>query len=55
MSYIEKMDVLDLIIATLKEHEKALDTIISKLDTRVNGETGEKGAPPKGASLENWR
>lgn len=58
MSYIEKMDVLDLIIATLKEHEKALDAIVSKLDARLNGETKEspeKTPPPRGASLENWR
>ena len=30
MSYMEKMDVLDLIIETLKEHEKALDEIVSR-------------------------
>ncbi len=58
MSYVEKMDVLDLIIETLKEHEKALDEIVFKLDARLNGEAGEsKETTPstKGASLENWR
>ena len=58
MSYVEKMDVLDLIIETLKEHEKALDEIVSKLDARLNGETresSEKTPPPRGTSLENWR
>ncbi len=57
MSYMEKMDVLDLIIETLKEHEKALDEIVSRLDARLNGESGEfnKTPPTSGASLENWR
>jgi hypothetical protein len=58
MSYVDKMDVLDLIIETLKEHEKALDEIVFKLDTRLKGETGEtteKTPPPRGTSLENWR
>jgi hypothetical protein len=58
MSYVEKMDVIDLIIETLKQHEKALDEIVSKLDTRLNEESGEserKTPPTKGTSLENWR
>ena len=58
MSYVEKMDVLDLIIETLKEHEKALDEIVSKLDARLNGETmesAEKTPQTRGASLETWR
>jgi hypothetical protein len=58
MSYVEKMDVLDLIIETLKEHEKALDAIVAKLDARLNGETGEsveKTPQTRGTSLENWR
>lgn len=57
MSYLDKMDVLDLIIETLKEHEKALDEIVSRLDARLNGEPGEsiKTHLPKGSSLENWR
>jgi len=57
MSYLEKMDVLDLIIETLKEHEKALDEIVSRLDARLNGESGEsrKTHSINGSSLENWR
>jgi hypothetical protein len=57
MSYMEKMDVLDLIIETLKEHEKALDEIVSRLDARLKGEPGEsrKTHSTNGASLENWR
>ncbi|MCW3988484.1 MAG: hypothetical protein NWE88_00220 [Candidatus Bathyarchaeota archaeon] len=57
MSYLDKMDILDLIIETLKEHEKALDEIVSRLDARLNGEPGESRKPhsPKGSSLENWR
>jgi hypothetical protein len=57
MSYLDKMDVLDLIIETLKEHEKALDEIVSRLDARLNGEPGEsrKTHSPNGSSLENWR
>jgi hypothetical protein len=51
------MDVLDLIIETLKEHEKALDEIVSRLDARLNGESGEsrKTHSINGSSLENWR
>jgi hypothetical protein len=57
MSYLEKMDVLDLIIETLKEHEKALDEIVSRLDARLNGDAWEsrKTHSTKGSSLENWR
>lgn len=57
MSYLEKMDVLDLIIVTLKEHEKALDEIVSRLDARLNGEPGEPrdAHSTNGSSLENWR
>jgi hypothetical protein len=57
MSYLEKMDVLDLIIETLTEHEKALDEIVSRLDARLNGEYGESRKTPSinGSSLKNWR
>ena len=57
MSYMEKMDVLDLIIVTLKEHEKALDEIISRLDARLNGEPEVSGEAhsANGFSPENWR
>ena len=57
MSYLEKMDVLDLIIETLKEHEKALDEIVTRLDARINGESGgsSEARPINGSPLDNWR
>ena len=57
MSYLEKMDVIDLIIETLKEHEKALDEIVSRLDARINGEAREPREiqTPDRSSLKNWR
>ena len=33
MSYVEKVDVLDLIIQCLKEHEEKLDALVSRLET----------------------
>ena len=44
MTFIEKMDVIDLIIHTLLEHEKRLDELIERL---------EKIVPKK--VLEDWR
>lgn len=32
MPYTEKIDVLDLIIETLREHEKSLDRIAARLE-----------------------
>ena len=57
MNYAEKIDILDLIIETLKEHEKALDEIVSRLDVRINGESGgsSEAGPINGHPLENWR
>ena len=57
MNYLEKMDVLDLIIETLKEHEKALDEIVSRQDACLSGEPVEtrKALSTNGSSLENWR
>lgn len=57
MSYLEKMDVLDLIIVTLKEHEKALDEIVSRLDARLKEDTRELREihSTNGSSRENWR
>ncbi len=57
MSYLEKMDVIDLIIETLKEHEKALDEIVSRLDARINGEARKPREihTPDRSSLKNWR
>ncbi len=36
MSSNDKIDVIDLIINVLREHEKTLDTLISKLETTVD-------------------
>lgn len=57
MNYLEKMDVLDLIIMTLKEHEKALDQIVSRLDASLNKDSRESREPrsSNGSLLENWR
>lgn len=57
MNYLEKMDVLDLIIMTLKEHEKALDQIVSRLDASLNKDSRELREPRSlnGSLLENWR
>lgn len=33
MSYVEKIDVLELLISVLQEHEKKLDEIVSRLET----------------------
>jgi len=57
MNYLEKMDILDLIIVTLKEHEKALDEIVSRLDARLNKDLGESREPrsSNGSLLDNWR
>lgn len=32
MSYTEKMDVLDLLINVLREHEEKLDTLVTRLE-----------------------
>lgn len=32
MDLTEKIDVLDMIIAVLKEHEKALDDVVARLE-----------------------
>lgn len=35
MSYTEKIDVLDLLITVLREHEEALDALISRLENQT--------------------
>ena len=44
MSLTEKIDVLDLIINVLKEHEKKLDELIGKLEILIDreGEASER-------------
>ncbi len=58
MSYAEKMDVLDFIIETLKEHEKALDELTHRLETCLGGAPkGKLSISRSGvvAHPENWR
>ena len=59
MSFTEKMDVLDLIIETLKEHEKVLDGIVYRLEACLGGAQAERTTPvdPPGDEndLEDWR
>jgi len=42
MSFTEKIDVLDLLINVIKEHEEKLDRDISRLEKVVGIATGEK-------------
>ena len=39
MSFIEKMDVLDLIISVLQDHEKTLDQLITRLEKTLRRPT----------------
>lgn len=59
MSFTEKMDVLDLIIETLKEHEKALDELAYRLEACLRGiQTGRKNpvdGPGELNDLDDWR
>jgi len=44
MGFEEKVDVIDLIINVLREHEKTLDDLISKLDDALTGTASAPGA-----------
>jgi hypothetical protein len=59
MSFMEKMDVLDLIIETLKEHEKVLDEIVYRLEAYLGdpkaGRTTPVDPPGDENDLEDWR
>lgn len=59
MSFTEKMDVLDLIIETLKEHERVLDEIVYRLEACLGGPQAGRTTPvdPPGDEndLEDWR
>jgi len=46
MSFEEKIDVIDLIINVLKEHEKTLDELISKIEDTLEG-----AGPPRAAAV----
>jgi hypothetical protein len=62
MSSNEKIDVIDLIINVLREHEKTLDTLISKLETTIDsapkrdGESVRQVPPHNKYSIivDNW-
>lgn len=54
MNYTDKMDVLDLIIETLKEHEKTLDELAYRLENSLNAKSPLK-APQNENELESWR
>ena len=46
MSYTEKIDVLDLLIEILQEHEKKLDELVTRLELwvkQVDGSVPEAG------------
>ena len=45
MSYTEKIDVLELLIELLMEHEKRLDELIYSLDLLVEQIEGKGSAP----------
>ena len=45
MSYTEKIDVLELLIEVLMEHEKRLDELIYSLDLLVEQIEGKGSAP----------
>jgi hypothetical protein len=47
MSSNEKIDVIDLIINVLREHEKTLDTLISKLETTIDSAPKKEGESVK--------
>ena len=36
MSYTEKIDVLDLLITVLREHEEALDELVARLEAAAS-------------------
>jgi hypothetical protein len=56
MSFVEKMDVLDLIIETLKEHERALSDLAYRLEACLDGSPlGKAQVSDKETQLENWR
>ena len=63
MSYTEKIDVLDLLIKILREHEKRLDELVASLELLVDHldvegsehEVGCGDSSDVGARLEDMR
>lgn len=50
MSYTEKMDVLDLIINILREHEETLDALVERLEAVTDI---IQGSSPQGVPCED--
>ncbi len=59
MDFNEKMDVLDFVIETLKEHEKALDELAYRLEACLKDSPTARPdtccTPNAGTTLEDWR
>ena len=60
MTYASKMDALDLILHTLKEHEKTLDQLSSRLESMLEGKTPKDERindwfPKENSILDDWR
>lgn len=60
MTYASKMDALDLILHTLKEHEKTLDQLSSRLESMLEGKTPidesiNEWFPKEKSMLDDWR
>ncbi|MGD2200465.1 MAG: hypothetical protein PVJ38_02390 [Candidatus Bathyarchaeota archaeon] len=55
MSFVDKVDALDLIIETLKDHEKALNDIVSRLDTLMSVKGARENTHVDGTPLDKWR
>lgn len=59
MSFVEKMDVIDLIIETLKEHERVLDELACRIEACLRGaQTGgtpEANVNGEDDDSEDWR
>ena len=53
MSFTEKIDVLDMIIAILQEHEKNLDELINRFEVTADRFDTQNQAPRKHPPKEN--
>jgi len=60
MTYANKMEALDLILHTLKEHEKTLDQLSARLESMLEGKTPvdervREWFPKEKSMLDDWR
>jgi len=60
MTFASKMDSLDLILHTLKEHEKTLDQLTMRLELMLEGkapldERVSEWFPKEKTMLDDWR